>query len=117
MFPELSLTGYYLRDIVPDAALQLDSPEIGRLIEAAGDATVVFGFVEQDARHRFYNSAAVIEAGRIRHVHRKVYLPTYGLFDEQRYFAAGHRVQAFATPRLGRVGVIAPLFIMNNAGL
>lgn len=106
VFPELSLTGYYLRDIVPDAALDLDSPEIARLTAAAGDASVVFGFVEQDARHRFFNSAALVEAGCLRHVHRKVYLPTYGLFDEQRYFAAGHRLQAFNSPRLGRVGLI-----------
>ena len=40
------------------------------------------------------------------HVHRKVYLPTYGLFDEQRYFAAGERFQAFDTPRFGRVGIL-----------
>jgi predicted amidohydrolase len=39
-------------------------------------------------------------------VHRKVYLPTYGLFDEQRYFAAGHRLQVFTTKRFGRVGLL-----------
>ena len=40
------------------------------------------------------------------HVHRKVYLPTYGLFDEQRYFAAGERFLAFDTARFGRVGIL-----------
>jgi NAD+ synthase (glutamine-hydrolysing) len=39
-------------------------------------------------------------------VHRKVYLPTYGLFDEQRYFAAGERIEAFDTARFGRVGML-----------
>ncbi|HND53691.1 MAG TPA: nitrilase-related carbon-nitrogen hydrolase, partial [Pirellulaceae bacterium] len=48
VFPELSLTGYYLRDIVPDIALDADSPELAPLLEAAGDMSVVFGFVEQD---------------------------------------------------------------------
>lgn len=106
VFPELSLTGYYLRDIVPDVALTPDAPEIRQLAAAAGDTPLVFGFVEQDVRHRFYNSAALVEGGRVVHVHRKVYLPTYGLFDEQRYFAAGHRVQAAVSPTLGRVGVV-----------
>ncbi|MFO0869472.1 MAG: nitrilase-related carbon-nitrogen hydrolase [Pirellulales bacterium] len=106
VFPELSLTGYYLRDIVPEVARPLDAPEIRRLAAAAGDLAVVFGFVEQDRHHRFFNSAALIERGEVRHVHRKVYLPTYGLFDEQRYFAAGHRVQACQSPLLGRVGLV-----------
>ena len=106
VFPELSLTGYYLRDMVPDVARSLDAPELRHIVDAAGDMTVVFGFVEEDRHHRFYNSAALVEDGAIRHVHRKVYLPTYGLFDEQRYFAAGHRVEACESRRLGRVGVI-----------
>jgi len=46
------------------------------------------------------------EGGRVVHVHRKVYLPTYGLFDEQRYFAAGDRFFAFDTARFGRVGIL-----------
>ena len=46
------------------------------------------------------------KAGSIVHWHRKVYLPTYGLFDEQRYFAAGERFQAFDTARFGRVGIL-----------
>ena len=67
---------------------------------------VVAGFIEESPRHRFYNAAFYAEGGRIVHVHRKVYLPTYGLFDEQRYFAAGERIQAFDTARFGRVGIL-----------
>jgi predicted amidohydrolase len=106
VFPELSLTGYFLRDMVPDVALSRSSPEIAELAAHAADVDCVFGFVEQSEDHRFYNSAAYVEDGQIRHVHRKVYLPTYGLFDEQRYFAAGHRIRAFGTARFGRVGVL-----------
>ncbi|MGE0757512.1 MAG: nitrilase-related carbon-nitrogen hydrolase [Pirellulaceae bacterium] len=104
VFPELSLTGYFLRDMVPDVALPADAAELRELV--AGDADVVVGFVERSARHRFYNSGLYAERGALRHVHRKVYLPTYGLFDEQRYFAAGHRIQAFDTERFGRVGLL-----------
>jgi predicted amidohydrolase len=106
VFPELSLTGYYLRDIVPDIAIAVDSSEMARLCAAAGDMSVVVGFVERDRRERCFNSAALIEDGAVRHVHRKVYLPTYGLFDESRYFAAGDRVRAGTSRKLGRVGVV-----------
>jgi predicted amidohydrolase len=106
VFPELSLTGYYLRDMVPEVALSRDASEISQLLAAAGTSDLVFGFVEQSARARYYNSGLYASSGRIAHVHRKVYLPTYGLFDEQRYFAAGHRIQAFTTERFGRVGLL-----------
>lgn len=106
VFPELSLTGYFLRDMVPEVALHRDSPEIAQLVEAAGPMGLVAGFVEEGAGHQFYNTAMYAEAGRLLHVHRKVYLPTYGLFEEQRYFSAGKRFQAFDTPRFGRVGIV-----------
>jgi NAD+ synthase (glutamine-hydrolysing) len=106
VFPELSLTGYFVRDMVPDLALSPTGPVIGRLIEAAGASSLVAGLVEESARHRFFNTAFFAEGGRIVHLHRKVYLPTYGLFDEQRYFAAGERIEAFDTARFGRVGIL-----------
>lgn len=106
LFPELSLTGYFLRDMVPDVALRPSAPEIEQLITAAGPAGLVVGFVEDSAHDRFYNSALYAEAGQLRHIHQKVYLPTYGLFDEKLYFAAGERIQAFDTPRFGRVGLL-----------
>lgn len=106
VFPELSLTGYSVRDMVPEVALSASSPDVERLVEAAGPMGLVFGFVEESPPHRFYNAAAYAEGGRIVHVHRKVYLPTYGLFDEQRYFAPGDRIEAFDTARFGRVGIL-----------
>ncbi len=106
VFPELSLTGYFLRDMVPDVALARDAEPIRRMAEAAADAALVVGFVEESSRHRFYNAAFFADEGRVRHVHRKVYLPTYGLFDEKRYFAAGERICAFDTARFGRVGIL-----------
>jgi len=106
VFPELSLTGYFVRDMVPDVAIRRDAPEIRRLMQAAGPTALVAGFVEESPQQRFYNAALFAEEGRIVHVHRKVYLPTYGLFDEQRYFAAGERIEAFDTARFGRVGLL-----------
>ncbi len=106
IFPELSLTGYFLRDMVPDVAIARDAEAIEQLAAAGKTTSVVAGFVEESAEHRFYNAAFYSENGRVHHVHRKVYLPTYGLFDESRYFASGDRIRAFDTERFGRVGLL-----------
>jgi predicted amidohydrolase len=105
LFPELSLTGYMLRDTVPAVALKLDSPEINQLMALSRKVAFVAGLVEESADHRFFNSAVYFEDGEIRHVHRKVYLPTYGMFDEQRYFARGDRVRAFDS-KFGRMALL-----------
>jgi len=119
VFPELSLTGYFVRDMVPDVALARSAPEIQRLLDAAGPAALVAGFVEESPQHRFYNAAFYAEEGRLLFVHRKVYLPTYGLFDEQRYFASGERLRAFDSPRFGRVGLMIceDLWHLSAAGI
>jgi predicted amidohydrolase len=106
IFPELSLTGYFVRDMVPDLATTAAAAEIRQLAEAAGPAALVAGFIEESPQHRFYNAAFYAEGGSVVHVHRKVYLPTYGLFDEQRYFAPGERIAAFDTARFGRAGLL-----------
>jgi len=105
VFPELALTGYFLKDLVPEVARRLDSPEIRRLVELSRKISIAVGFVEVTDDYRFFNSALYLEDGAIRHLHRKVYLPTYGLFDEQRYLARGERFRAFDT-RFGRMGML-----------
>ncbi len=105
LFPELALTGYGLKDLVPDCAIDLGSRESRALREASRRTSLAFGFVEETPEHLFYNSAAYLERGEIVHVHRKVHLPTYGLFEEGRYFAAGETVRSFAT-RFGRLALL-----------
>ena len=105
VFPELALTGYFLKDLVPEVALGLDAPQIERLKVLSRRISIAIGLVEVSADYRFFNTAIYLERGEIRHVHRKVYLPTYGLFDEQRYMARGDRFRAFDT-RFGRVGML-----------
>ncbi|QWV92743.1 carbon-nitrogen hydrolase [Geomonas oryzisoli] len=105
VFPELALTGYFLKDLVPEVALRLDSPQMDKLKKLSERISIAIGFVEVSADFRFFNSAVYLEDGEIRHVHRKVYLPTYGLFDEQRYMARGERFRAFDT-RFGRIGML-----------
>jgi len=105
VFPELSLTGYFLKDQVTSVALVGEGPALEALRNLSHRVAMVVGFVEEAPGHRFHNAAAYLEGGEIRHVHRKVYLPTYGIFDEQRYLAAGGRIRAFDTA-LGRMAIL-----------
>lgn len=107
VFPELSLTGYSLMDMVPEVVRspEPDDPAFGPLLKASRELDLLVGFVQEDRRHRFYIAAAYLSQGELLHVHRKVYLPTYGLFQEGRFFAWGDRVRAFDS-RFGRVGVL-----------
>jgi predicted amidohydrolase len=104
VFPELSLTGYFLRDQTADLALDIEAPVIARLVELSKKISIAVGFVERARDGRIYNSVAFLEEGRVLHVHRKVHLVTYGMFDEQREFAAGDEFAAFDSKH-GRFGL------------
>ncbi|MGH2476714.1 MAG: nitrilase-related carbon-nitrogen hydrolase [Candidatus Limnocylindrales bacterium] len=103
VFPELGLTGYQLQDLAAEVSLRLDDPRLADLAATTGDLSAVVSFVEESADHRLFITAALLEDGEIRHVHRKLFLPTYGLFDERRFFGAGDMLRAVPS-RLG-VGI------------
>jgi predicted amidohydrolase len=103
VFPELGLTGYQLQDLASEVAMRLDDPRLADLAAATRGLSAVVSFVEESADHRLFIAAALLEDGDIRHVHRKVFLPTYGLFDERRFFAHGDMLRAVSS-RLG-VGI------------
>jgi predicted amidohydrolase len=107
VFPELSLTGYTLQDLVREVAMRptAEHPAFAAMLEASRRLDLVVGFAEIDERSRFFTSAAYLSQGRLVHLHRKVYLPTYALFDEGRYFDLGESVRAFDT-RFGRFGIL-----------
>jgi predicted amidohydrolase len=107
VFPELSLTGYQVQDLVPEVAIraQADDPTYAALLDASRQIDIVVGFVHQDVRQRFYIASAYLSGGQTLHIHHKIYLPTYGMFDEARYFDQGEHVMAFDT-RFGRVGML-----------
>ena len=103
VFPELGLTGYLLQDLASEVSMRLDDPRLAELAAATRGLSAVVSFVEESADHRLFIAAALLEDGEIRHVHRKLFLPTYGLFDERRFFAAGDLLRAVPS-RLG-VGI------------
>ena len=105
VFPELGLTGYQLQDLAAEVAMGADDPRLASLASETADMSAVVSFVEEAADHRLFISAALLENGEVRFVHRKLFLPTYGLFDERRFFAAGDRLRTVES-RLGvRLGI------------
>ena len=108
VFPELGLTGYTLKDLVEDVALDpVKDPRFRRIAAATKGLAAVVGFVEESPSDRglFFNAAALIADGRLVHVHRKVYLPTNGLFEEAKFFAPGREFRTVEAP-FGRVGLL-----------
>lgn len=105
VFPELSLTGYFLKDQVSEVSQELRSDLLERIAEAARETSVVVGFVERSPEGRLYNALGFFEDGQLRGVHRKVHLVSYGMFDEKRDFAAGDSIEPFE----GRKARLGPL--------
>ena len=107
VFPEAALTGYFLEGAVYELSFEVKA--IARVIDEEWRACgadravdVVCGFFE-NAGGTFYNSALYVRVGagagpHVGHVHRKMFLPTYGVFDEDRFLTRGRRLDTFATP-------------------
>jgi len=106
IFPELSLTGYRLLHLTGRMALQPESsPILEPLLEASRKISLVIGLVEEDGRGVLYNSSLMLSEGRIAHTHRKLYLPTYGIFQEGRFFGSGRRL-ALSPTHDGNLGIL-----------
>jgi NAD+ synthetase len=108
VFPETALSGYFLEGGVAEAALTVEEV-VGGLGEPPPDAPdVALGFYER-WRRGLHNSVAYLEPSdgswAVRHVHRKMFLPTYGVFDEARFVEPGRELRAFET-RFGRFGML-----------
>jgi predicted amidohydrolase len=95
VFPELSLTGYFVKENYHNVALTLESDEIQRLVDCTKDIGIVIGFIEESESSNFYNSALIAIDGKIHSTHRKLNLPNYGLFEERKYFCSGKSVPIF----------------------
>jgi len=109
VFPELSLTGYFVRERYHQAALRIDSPQIKQLAKATKGTAAVVGFIEESPALNFYNSALVAVDGEILFAHRKLNLPNYGVFEERKIFSGGKHVRVFKLKGL----TIAP-YICND---
>ncbi|MEO8208520.1 MAG: nitrilase-related carbon-nitrogen hydrolase [Chloroflexota bacterium] len=105
VFPELGLTGYLLQDLSSDVAMRAGDPRLNTLVAATRGLSVVASFVEESSDHRLFIAGVLLEDGEIRHIHRKLFLPTYGLFDERRFFAAGDMLRAVPSRMGAGIGI------------
>jgi predicted amidohydrolase len=105
VFPELSLSGYPIGELDDDIPIEAHSEPIRSLAEAAGEMAVVVGFCEEGQRFQTYNSAAYLEGGVLRHLHRKLYLPNYRIYEERKHYTPGQSMRAFDT-RFGRMAML-----------
>jgi NAD+ synthase (glutamine-hydrolysing) len=102
-FPELVITGYPPEDLVLKRAFVRDNlRQLDRITKATKGISVVVGFVDDDGA--IFNAAAFMHEGQLSSVYHKVFLPNYGVFDEQRYFEPGHRCPIFELDG-ARIGV------------
>jgi NAD+ synthase (glutamine-hydrolysing) len=93
-FPELATCGYPPEDLLFKPKFIAENlRSLDKIVEASSGLTVVVGFV--DAKEDIYNAAAVIYDGKLAGVYHKVYLPNYGVFDENRYFRAGDQCPVY----------------------
>jgi NAD+ synthase (glutamine-hydrolysing) len=94
-FPELAVPGYPPEDLLlKPSFVEANRACLRRIAEATLDITVIVGFVDQ--ADDLYNAAAVLHGGQVAAVYHKAYLPTYAVFDEDRYFQAGERPLVFS---------------------
>ena len=103
LFPELALTGYPPEDLVLKPAFVRDNlKQLDVVVEATKGISAVVGFVDEEGD--LFNAAAFMHDGELKAVYHKVFLPNYGVFDEQRYFTPGHRCPIFELGGV-RIGV------------
>lgn len=103
VFPELALSGYLLQDKLFEDAWNIE--ELFALCLKSKQCDIVIGAALWD-QGSLYNSALYFSKGAISHIHHKNHLPTYGMFEEGRYFSAGSEITSFATPYGNAIMVI-----------
>ncbi|MFZ2969404.1 MAG: nitrilase-related carbon-nitrogen hydrolase [Sulfuricurvum sp.] len=94
LFPELALSGYLLKDKLFEDAWNRE--ELSLLAQASLTCDIAVGAAMWD-EGKVYNSALYFSQGALLHIHHKNHLPTYGMFEEGRYFAQGESIRAFET--------------------
>jgi len=109
IFPELSLTGYVVRDQIYELAETIQGPST-KVIENIAKKTkahIVFGMPElsEKTQATIYNAAVLVGPEGLIGKYRKMYLPTHSVFEEKRYFRPGYQAAAFDT-ELGKIGLI-----------
>jgi NAD+ synthase (glutamine-hydrolysing) len=113
-FPELAVTGYPPEDLLlKPQFISRNRESLNKIMKQSSGLVVVVGFVDSD--RDIYNAAAVIYDGKLAGVYHKIYLPNYGVFDENRYFQAGSSYCVFDIYGVG-IGITICEDIWYEAG-
>jgi predicted amidohydrolase len=106
VFPELSLTGYTLKDLNAELAINPYNSEILKpLWNKSKKVDIICGGVEEDDNYGLFNSAFYLSEGKTIFTHRKIYPPDYGMFEEIRYFSRGKKAEILDT-HFGKIGIL-----------
>lgn len=105
IFPEMSLTGCFVGDSIPDLALRKDSSVFRYLCGLSKDLDLVISFIEEDEDNKFYIASAYLSEGEVIHIHRKIYLQNSELPNDKRYISQGHHLKVFET-RFGKTAIL-----------
>jgi len=100
VFPELSLSGYHMKDIIYDISRDSIDKILVKMMALSKDIDIVAGLPLEESPGIFYNSAIYFSGGQIIHNHRKVQLPNFGMFEEEMIFRAGERFMTFRAGNL-----------------
>ena len=104
IFPELSTSGYLLENLAMSSAIETNQDIPDELLQASSTSDIVLGaLIKEDGK--LFNAGLILKDGKLHHIHRKIYLPTYGLFDEKRYFSPGQNLQTFES-KLGKSALL-----------
>ncbi len=95
IFPELSISGYHLKDIVYDVALRPGDPLLEEFGKMSKNIDIMIGVPYEEKPGIIFNSALFFSRGQLAHIHRKVQLPNFGMFEEQMIFKAGDEFRTF----------------------
>ncbi|MFQ5996752.1 MAG: NAD+ synthase [Dehalococcoidales bacterium] len=99
-FPELAICGYPPEDLLFKPQFIAENQRVlDKVISHSSGLTIVVGFV--DAKEDIYNAAAIIHDGKLVSIYHKIYLPNYGVFDENRYFQAGSEIPVYIIAGVG----------------
>lgn len=115
VFPELSMVGHYGAERLLEVTMERTDPRLLDLSRAAGDMTLVVGFIEEGPAAQFYNAAGVYRNGRLRYIHRKINLPSYGKLIETKYYAQGRFVDTHPLDDQWRMGLLICADLWNPA--
>ena len=115
VFPELSLAGHSGAEALLDVAMKSRDARLAALSDAAGDMTIVVGFIEEGPAAQFYNTSAAFKNGALVHLHRKINLPSYGQLSERKHFACGRFVDIHRMDEDWTMGLLICADLYNPA--